>query len=470
MELKEIVLKIDTLKEQADAFGELPKDAKERLEQKIRMEWNYHSNVIEGNSLDYGETRSLLLWGITAKGKPLKDHLDLEGHNEAIKKLEAIADKEIPITESLIIEFHRLILAEPFDDYRKEIQPGKYKETDNYLYNYRGERVDFCTPAEVPVKLNELINWTNNAIDPPKRKKKKYDIHPLLIATRFHYEFINIHPFDDGNGRLARIFMNLILMQCGYPPIIVNKDLKDQYYRAIEDSRERGIEVLAEFLGEQLIKSQELYLKAAKGETIEEPDDLDKKIALLAKKLEGEEDILEYKRSPKEIGLAYENIIEPFLDKLFTKAESFNKLFCFVKLFYYRVGSNDIVDGLQEISFLDYKRRWKNLINNGTRFDDDIILSFETFKKESLPFDSQILLSINLEEFRIIIKGCTDRASYKEIDQNDFMMRFSSILDSSDSILFSIQYHKNVEESLLNDKVNLLMNKIYQYVEEALKK
>jgi len=469
MDLKQIIVKIDDLKEQVDAFGELPKDARERLEQKIRMEWNYHSNVIEGNSLDYGETRSLLIWGITAKGKPLKDHLDLEGHNEAIKKLEAIAGMEIAITESLIKEFHRLILAEPFDDYRKEIQPGKYKETDNYLYNYRNERVDFCSYPEVPQKLNELINWTNNTIDPPKRSKKKYEVHPLLIATRFHYEFINIHPFDDGNGRLARIFMNLILMQCGYPPIIVHKELKEQYYRAIEDSRERGIEILAEFLGEQLIKSFELYLKAAKGESIEEPNDLDKKIALLAKKLEGEEDVFQHKRSRGGIDFAYENIIEPFLEKLFLKAIGFNKLFGYVKLLYNTKNLNIF----REIDLSEYKRGSIKLLKREANVDDDItviILSFDTFRKESLSFDCQIYLSIDYQEFKVVLKGGVSKISYKEITEDEFILRYGNMLKDASSILFSAHYHKKLEGSLLDEKVNLLMNKIYEYIEQALEK
>lgn len=375
---------------EADAFGELPKDTKERLEQKIRMEWNYHSNVIEGNSLDYGETRSLLLWGITAKGKPLKDHLDLEGHNEAIKKLEAIAGQEIPITESLIKEFHRLILAEPFDDYRKEIQPGKYKETDNYLYNYRGERVDFCLPDEVPKKLNELINWTNNTIEPPKRSKRKYDVHPLLIAARFHYEFINIHPFHDGNGRLARIFMNLILMQCGYPPIIVNKDLKDQYYRAIEDSRERGMEVLAEFLGEQLIKSQELYLKAARGESIEEPDDLDKKIALLAKKMEGDGDNIKFKKSVETLKKTYDSFFKKFIEAIETKFSKFNTLFLNgfteVKINEENLPSNNRHPiGLIQSSNIF----WEAIESDKIKFIT-IRKAWYEFKKASNPFDVEI--------------------------------------------------------------------------------
>ncbi len=284
-ELKDIILQLDQLKRELDHLGPLDLDMKDRLAQKIRLEWNYHSNVIEGNQLDWGETRSLLLHGLTASGKPLKDHLDMKGHNDALRKLEQMADREVQITEKLIKDFHKIIIEDPFKEY-PDLVTGKYKKEPNYLYNERNERVDFASPEDVPSLLNELINWTNNAIFLPKRKKNKYETHPILIASIFHLRFINIHPFADGNGRICRIIMNIILIQCGFPPIIIHNEDRKTYFQAIQRSREEGERFLAIFLGNQLIKSLQLYLKAARGEAFEEPDDLDKKLALLQKELE----------------------------------------------------------------------------------------------------------------------------------------------------------------------------------------
>ncbi|GAB5527393.1 MAG: hypothetical protein Roseis2KO_52650 [Roseivirga sp.] len=287
MELNHKLERIDSLKAELDALGPLDSDAKERLAQKVRMEWNFHSNVIEGNELTYGETRSLLISGITANGKSLKDHLDMKGHNEALKKLEQMAGREVKITESLIREFHEIVLVDPYKD-SPDVLVGKYKRTSNYLYNEQGERVDFVPVEEVPEQLNELINWTNNAIFLPKRKKVKYETHPLLIATIFHMGFINIHPFDDGNGRICRIMMNIILLQCGFPPIIIQNEKRQAYFRAIQRSREeKDDSILADFLADELTRSLELYCKAARGEAIEEPDDLDKRIAMLDLKIKG---------------------------------------------------------------------------------------------------------------------------------------------------------------------------------------
>src|SRR5690606_20599377 len=110
------------------------------------------------------------------------DYVEMRGHNEALKKVEDIVHKDINITGNLIKELHKMVLVEPYTDSESEINPGHYKTRPNYLYSPEGERIDFVAPEEVAVKMNELVNWLSNHLDPPKRKKKKYDAHPLLIA------------------------------------------------------------------------------------------------------------------------------------------------------------------------------------------------------------------------------------------------------------------------------------------------
>lgn len=288
MELKEIIQNIDELKHELDALRPIPEEAMHRYMQKIRLDWNYHSNSIEGNTLSFSETKSLILYGITASNKPIRDHIEMQGHNKALHRLEEIVHKDINITENTIKEFHELILVEPYDS-EAEINPGKYKTSSNYLYTKTGERIDFEPPEEVPRLMNELINWLNNHISPPKRKRHKYDLHPLLIAAGFHTQFIQIHPFGDGNGRTARIIMNLILMLTGYVPAIIKLDDRDIYYHALNESSQTEPEPLAVFIGDQLIESLKLMVKAAKGESIEEPDDLDKRLALLQKEIDAED-------------------------------------------------------------------------------------------------------------------------------------------------------------------------------------
>lgn len=280
MNLQRILEKIDNLKSTLDSLRPIPVDRLNRIMHKLRLDWNYHSNSIEGNTLTLTETRALILFGITAKGKPMRDHLEMRGHNEALQKLEEIAQQQLKITERIIQEFHKIIMVEPSKG-KSEINPGKYKELPNYLYSPEGERIDFDSPEVVPEKMNELINWLNNQLNPPKRKRDKYDLHPLVVACLFHLRFIKIHPFGDGNGRMARILMNLILMQKGYVPAIIRLENKTEYYRALNTSTEQDPFPLIEFVANELTRSLEIAIDGAKGKDIEEDGDFIKEVEVL---------------------------------------------------------------------------------------------------------------------------------------------------------------------------------------------
>jgi len=105
--------KVDALRAEMSNMGELSADTRARLGRKFRLEMNYHSNSIEGNELDYGDTKSLLLRNVTASGKPLKDHLEMRGHDNALTRLREAADAHLPITESLIKDFHKILIVNP---------------------------------------------------------------------------------------------------------------------------------------------------------------------------------------------------------------------------------------------------------------------------------------------------------------------------------------------------------------------
>ena len=115
----EIFRKIDDLKKEIDALRPISKDLEAKIMQKFRLDWNYNSNAIEGNRLTFGETKTFLLHGITADGKPLKDHLDIEGHNNALLLLEDIIHENRPITEAFIRSLHEMILQKNYYNKRK---------------------------------------------------------------------------------------------------------------------------------------------------------------------------------------------------------------------------------------------------------------------------------------------------------------------------------------------------------------
>ena len=253
---------LDNLKKEIDDFKPFPKEVEDRVMQKFRLEWNYHSNAIEGNSLTYGETVSFLMYGLTAKGKPLKDHLDIRGHNEAIKFLLSIVKDEREITESDIRALHETILVEPYEvdavtpdgkPTKRWITLGNYKTVPNSVKTRTGEMHYYSSVEETPALMKELMAFYVNAI-------KNTSIHPLVLSALFHHRFVAIHPFDDGNGRMARILSNLILMRNDLPPIVIRKDdvERDKYYQVLSQADTGELIPLIEFFADQLKRSLEI--------------------------------------------------------------------------------------------------------------------------------------------------------------------------------------------------------------------
>lgn len=268
--------------EKLRALRPLSAEQEARVLQKLRLDWNYHSNHLEGNSLTYGETKALILHGLTAQGKPLQDHFEITGHNEAIHWIEDLVQKREALTEHVVRQLHTLILKE--DHYieartvdgqptRTFVEVGRYKTTPNHVQTITGEPLFFSSPADVPHDMEALFKWFRETTD-----------DPIIVASFFHYRFIRIHPFADGNGRVARLIMNFILMMAGYPPVIVKTQEKDAYFSALRLADAGNVDAFVQYIAGNLLRSIELMIRAAMGERIDEPDDVDKELALLRQK------------------------------------------------------------------------------------------------------------------------------------------------------------------------------------------
>jgi len=285
--MEEIIQAIQ-LKAELDALRPIDKEQEDRIMQKFRLDWNYHSNHLEGNSLTYGETKALILFGVTAQGKPLKDTLEITGHNEAINWVVEMVQGERPLTENFIRELHSLLLQDSYKESKNEkgenvprkISAGKYKTTPNHVQTATGEIFYFATPEETPAKMTELLDWY-------KKKALEKEVNPILLAAEFHYKFIRIHPFDDGNGRTARILMNFILMQFGFPPIIIKTEDKANYFAALQMADAGNIEAFITYIAQNLYRSLEIMIAGSKGEDIEEDDkdEVSRKIKELERKI-----------------------------------------------------------------------------------------------------------------------------------------------------------------------------------------
>ncbi|OJW14766.1 Fic family protein [Mucilaginibacter sp. 44-25] len=323
-----IFAELDALKKQIDDQRPLPPDVEGRVMQKLRLDWNYNSNAIEGNKLTYGETVAFLMEGITAKGKPLKDHLDIRGHNEAIHFLTELIKDSRGITEADIRALHKMILVERYKvdaqtsdgkPTTKWVEIGEYKSMANHVQTSTGEIHYYASPEEVLIKMPELIEWYREAME-------NKAIHPVVLAALFHHKFVAIHPFDDGNGRLSRILMNLILMQNGFPPAIVKMDDRKNYYALLSRADNGDSWPFVEYISERVKNSLNIYVKAIEGRDIDDEEDIDKEIALFKIELNNDID-LKHKKSISIIGTTIRDSILIMVERLLKNLIEFDELF-----------------------------------------------------------------------------------------------------------------------------------------------
>lgn len=322
MKLASLLHKIDALQQAIDAKGPLDETIKKRIQYKFRLDWNYYSNAMEGNSLTKQETRSVMMNNITINGKPMRDVLEIKGHDEAVLDILKISKAEVRLSERRIKELHKAIIYE--EDPEKAQQVGEWKTQANYLLNVRNERFDFLEPELVPDAMHQLLDKTNAQIDAYYHAKKE-GWHPAVIAFYFHLEYVKIHPFYDGNGRTARLLMNLLLVSFGLPPVVLNLENKERYYSLLTDIQGYGgnPDLFYEFMSELLIESQEMVLDAIDGKDISGEDDLDKELSILKRRLEGES----FTKSPKNIYEVYQFITSNLWNPLDVTLKKFEEFF-----------------------------------------------------------------------------------------------------------------------------------------------
>lgn len=395
----ENILKALALKSELDALRPIDKEQEDRIMQKFRLDWNYHSNHLEGNSLTYGETKALILFGITAQGKPLKDTLEITGHNEAINWVLEMVTGDRPLTENFIRELHSLLLKDSYKESKnadgvlvpRKISAGKYKTTSNHVETVTGEIFYFATPEETPAKMTDLIDWYKN-------KTEQSDVNPVLLAAEFHYKFIRIHPFDDGNGRTARILMNFILMKFNYPPVIIKTEDKANYFAVLQLADAGNLEAFSEYIAQNLVRSLEIMIAGANGESIEEVDDLDKEIALLEQRLSdfGDKVIPKKKVIDKDF---VEYIIFQFFDKIINVNSKFDKLYQEIN-FYFQIGNK--IHYLEKEVCIDFLH--ENFDEIFTKKELVLEYSFKNLKKlrlEDSYFVSKIEMKFQLNYLQI---------------------------------------------------------------------
>ena len=214
----------------------LTENDQQKLSRRFTIDFNYNSNHIEGNTLTYGQTEILLLFGKVIGEANVKDVQDMTASNVTLRMMsEEALIKETPLTVNFIRTLHHTLLREDYTVYKQlrngqqtsyVIHAGQYKTRPNSVITRYGDRFEYASPEETPALMADLVDWYNRA-------EQEGKLSPIDLAILFHYRYIRIHPFEDGNGRIARLMVNYILSRHGYPMIVVRSRLKQDYLEAL---------------------------------------------------------------------------------------------------------------------------------------------------------------------------------------------------------------------------------------------
>lgn len=249
-ELRELSERVEDMR----SGGRLSPEVLHGIRKFFRLKNIYHSNAIEGNQLDVGETRQVVELGLTITGKPLKDQAEARNLSEALDFLEVLAkDADKPITEHDMRQLHHFVL-KGIDD----AAAGAYRTVPVEI---SGSEFPPPGPESVPGEMQDFADWFREAS--VLGGKPLGSVSGLLAAAAAHTWFVSIHPFIDGNGRVARLLLNLILMRHGFPIAIISKEDRFRYYDALEESQGSDLTPFTGLLAECIDESLEEYERAA---------------------------------------------------------------------------------------------------------------------------------------------------------------------------------------------------------------
>ena len=417
--MNNLLQQIDGLKKELEGLQPIEAEFQRKLDRKFRLEFNYNSNHLEGNTLTYGETELLLYFDQTKGDHTMREYEEMQAHDLALKLVKEWAeDLERPLSEADIKELNKVILVKPFwkdaitpdgQGTRRQIMVGEYKKYPNSVRLQNGEMFDYASPTDTPIKMGELIQWFRSAYE-------KGEMHPVELAARLHHQFVLIHPFDDGNGRISRLLMNYVFWRFGFPPIVIKSSDKQNYLRALNRADVGEMEFFVEYVGKQVLWSLELSVKAAKGESVEEADDVDKEVELFRRELNSKKTIIDNKVDYQNVVNIIENSLFPLFQLLEAKLEVLNDFFMDKERM-----MNYSLDGKEKYSLFEYGDDWQNLIQHWLQNRiykeefkiNDLHYSFEFrgFVKASTAPSFELKLDVFFEDYQYLI--------FTSINKND---------------------------------------------------
>jgi Fic family protein len=240
-----LLTRLEEKKTRLDSLRPLSAAAVKRLKEQFTVEWIYNSNAIEGSTLTLRETQLILETGLTIGGKSLREHFEVTNHRDAIDYVESLVGQNELITPFHVRQIHNLVLSQIDDE-----NAGQYRKTEVRI---AGAKHIPPEAWEVPQRMTEWGAWLKDA---------QNNIHPIELAAQAHHGLVALHPFVDGNGRTARLVMNLILFQHGYPPAVILRINRKQYYQVLMQADTGKNDPLINFVGRAVDHSLTLYLEA----------------------------------------------------------------------------------------------------------------------------------------------------------------------------------------------------------------
>jgi Fic family protein len=452
--ISQIDQKVETLQK----FRPIKPEFLDKINQKLKLDANFTSNNLEGNTLTIGETKSLILHQMSASiAKSVRDVEEMRGHIKAYEEffgnltdLVLTINKEpLELTEYLIKSLHKMILVEDKVDRFLEnglsksatISAGNYKihpnsvKTKNGMFNY-------SEPFQVPSLMSDLLEWYNTA---------RSELHPVILSSFFQYKFLRIHPFGDGNGRMSRFLGNLILQSGGFTIAII-KD-KNQYLNslaltdnnfqtinsALQSVETSDFEPFIEFVAESLLETLDLVIRGAKGEDITEIEDVLKTLEIRAKSAKlgfSLQDILSDEGLLKQQNEQLEklgNTIDAYIDRVLK--HKFWQVEILERTFYYEVNGH-----VYENSFENIKLESQNQELTYSGFDWILYckkpVNDEISASDSFRFQIRCVLEIDCIKIEFLENGEEIRKlQFKYLDSEfetklkDFILKLDGEID-----------------------------------------
>jgi len=244
---KDLHERIVRKKKELDALRPLPKSVLERLRRQFAIELAYNSNAIEGNTLTLRETRLVIEEGITISGKPLREHFEAINHQKAFDFIEDFVKARTAVTEQSIKNIHKIIMTGIDDEYA-----GRYRDVNVRILGAIKSPPRF---EKVPEKMKEFVEYVVRNPD---------NLNVIELSAAIHYRLVEIHPFTDGNGRCARLLMNMFLMRHGYPVTMILKVDRKKYYDCLKEADKENLKPFTNFIGRNVERSLDLYLDTFK--------------------------------------------------------------------------------------------------------------------------------------------------------------------------------------------------------------